>query len=27
VLHTGRPREGRQYDWVAYEEKLAANRP
>ena len=23
VLHTGRPREGRQYDWVAYEAKLA----
>ena len=26
VLHTGRPREGRQYDWVEYEEKLAAKR-
>jgi len=24
VLHTGRPREGRQYDWVEYEAKLAA---
>ena len=24
VLHTGRRREGRQYDWVAYEAKLAA---
>ena len=24
VLHTGRPREGRQYDWVEYETKLAA---
>ncbi len=24
VLHTGRPREGRQYDWVDYEAKLAA---
>ena len=23
VLHTGRPREGRQYDWVDYEAKLA----
>jgi AraC family transcriptional regulator of adaptative response/methylated-DNA-[protein]-cysteine methyltransferase len=22
VLHTGRPREGRQYDWVKYEAKL-----
>ena len=26
VLHTGRPREGRQYDWVEYEAKLAAKR-
>ena len=26
VLHTGRPREGRQYDWVKYEAKLAAAR-
>lgn len=26
VLHTGRPREGRQYDWVEYEAKLAARR-
>ena len=26
VLHTGRPREGRQYDWVQYEAKLAARR-
>ena len=26
VLHTGRRREGRQYDWVDYEEKLAAKR-
>ena len=26
VLHTGRPREGRQYDWVDYEAKLAAKR-
>jgi AraC family transcriptional regulator of adaptative response/methylated-DNA-[protein]-cysteine methyltransferase len=26
VLHTGRPREGRQYDWVRYEAKLAARR-
>jgi AraC family transcriptional regulator of adaptative response/methylated-DNA-[protein]-cysteine methyltransferase len=26
VLHTGRPREGRQYEWVAYETKLAARR-
>lgn len=26
VLHTGRPREGRQYDWVAYEARLAAGR-
>ena len=24
VLHTGRPRAGRQYDWVEYEAKLAA---
>jgi AraC family transcriptional regulator, regulatory protein of adaptative response / methylated-DNA-[protein]-cysteine methyltransferase len=24
VLHTGRPRGGRQYDWVGYEAKLAA---
>lgn len=24
VLHSGRPRAGRQYDWVAYEAKLAA---
>jgi AraC family transcriptional regulator of adaptative response/methylated-DNA-[protein]-cysteine methyltransferase len=23
VLHTGRPRQGRQYDWVDYEAKLA----
>ncbi len=23
VLHTGRPREGRQYDWVEYEAKLS----
>jgi AraC family transcriptional regulator, regulatory protein of adaptative response / methylated-DNA-[protein]-cysteine methyltransferase len=23
VLHTGRPREGRQYDWVRYEAKLS----
>jgi AraC family transcriptional regulator of adaptative response/methylated-DNA-[protein]-cysteine methyltransferase len=27
VLHTGRPREGRQYEWVEYEAKLAAKRP
>ena len=26
VLHTGRRREGRQYDWVDYEAKLAAKR-
>ena len=26
VLHTGRPREGRQYQWVDYEAKLAARR-
>ena len=26
VLHTGRRREGRQYDWVEYEAKLAAKR-
>ncbi|HEU5177864.1 MAG TPA: methylated-DNA--[protein]-cysteine S-methyltransferase, partial [Burkholderiales bacterium] len=26
VLHTGRPREGRQYDWVKYEANLAAKR-
>jgi AraC family transcriptional regulator, regulatory protein of adaptative response / methylated-DNA-[protein]-cysteine methyltransferase len=26
VVHTGRPREGRQYDWVKYEAKLAAKR-
>ncbi len=26
VLHTGQRREGRQYDWVAYEAKLAAKR-
>jgi AraC family transcriptional regulator, regulatory protein of adaptative response / methylated-DNA-[protein]-cysteine methyltransferase len=26
VLHTGRAREGRQYDWVEYEAKLAAKR-
>ena len=26
VLHTGRRREGRQYDWVEYEAKLAATR-
>jgi AraC family transcriptional regulator, regulatory protein of adaptative response / methylated-DNA-[protein]-cysteine methyltransferase len=26
VLHTGRPRQGRQYDWVEYEAKLAAKR-
>jgi AraC family transcriptional regulator of adaptative response/methylated-DNA-[protein]-cysteine methyltransferase len=26
VLHTGRRREGRQYDWVEYEAKLATNR-
>ncbi len=26
VLHTGRPRKGRQYDWVEYEGKLAAKR-
>ena len=26
VLHTGRPREGRQYDWVQYEAKLAGKR-
>ena len=26
VLHTGRPREGRQYDWVDYEAKLARAR-
>jgi len=26
VLHTGRPRQGRQYDWVKYETKLAARR-
>jgi AraC family transcriptional regulator of adaptative response/methylated-DNA-[protein]-cysteine methyltransferase len=26
VLHSGRPREGRQYDWVKYEAKLAAKR-
>ena len=26
VLHTGRPRKGRQYDWVRYEAKLAAKR-
>ena len=25
VLHTGRAREGRQYDWVAYEAKLSAS--
>ncbi len=24
VLHTGRPRQGRQYDWVEYEAELAA---
>ena len=27
VLHTGRPREGRQYDWVEYEAKLARRPP
>lgn len=27
VLHTGRPREGRQYDWVKYEAKLARRSP
>ena len=27
VLHTGRPRKGRQYDWVEYEAKLAAKGP
>ena len=26
VLHTGRPRKGRQYEWVAYEAKLLAKR-
>ena len=26
VLHTARPREGRQYDWVEYEATLAAKR-